>query len=94
MTFSELYARDPRTLTRATYAELARDARKQGYSLKVGDCYIGRGGVAPCTLSGVLLRGVWDKIRHAQYCRRQGRLSAARQILALPDPHPCTRSKF
>lgn len=94
MTLSELYGLNPRTLTRAAFSDLARNARKQGYSLKVGDCYVGRGGVLPCTPSGVLLRGVWDKIRHAQYCRRAGRLNAARAILALPDPHPCTRGNF
>ena len=83
MTYSELYGRNPRTLSRVEYLDIRRKARKGCLSVRVGDMYIGRGGCVPCDGCGNLIRGFWYRLRFAQYNRRKGCYDAARATLAL-----------
>ena len=83
MTYSELYGTDPRRLSRHEFGAIRRAARMKCLSVRVGDHYIGRGGCIPCDGCGNIVRGVWYRIRFAQYNRRKGWKDGARQILKL-----------
>jgi hypothetical protein len=98
-TISQLYLINAHSMSRADFYALRRNARRARCSFKVGQFYIGPGGVAPCDRSGILQTGIWHKLQSAQWARAQvlkarGEdskarwIKAAREILALPHSAP------